>query len=247
VLALEFMPSLLDWLGLAKWRDRLLRVTIGLTVVAVMLSTLHQSSLGALFLTAPGKLHPLWYSPFIPIFFFVSAVIAGLTMVIVESALSHRAFRDKIDPQHHVDLDDLTLGLGRAASVVLFAYFFLKLQGLVDSGRYDLLATPLGAWFLVEVLGFVLLPSLLLAFAARRADARTVRVVAGFVVLGIVVNRLNVSVVGFNWNLANRYVPSFAEIWVSLTLVTLGVLTFRWIVNRMPVLSEHPAYRDAAH
>jgi len=247
VLFLEFTPAAFEWLGLRGLRKRAVEVTVGLTVFGVVLSTLHQSSLGALFLTAPGKLHPLWYSPFIPIFFFVSAVIAGLTMVIVESALSHRAFRDKIDPQHHVDLDDLTLGLGRAASVVLFAYFFLKLQGLVDSGRYDLLATPLGAWFLVEVLGFVLLPSLLLAFAARRADARTVRVVAGFVVLGIVVNRLNVSVVGFNWNLANRYVPSFAEIWVSLTLVTLGVLTFRWIVNRMPVLSEHPAYRDAAH
>ena len=247
VLFLEFTPAAFEWLGLRGLRKRAVEVTVGLTVFGVVLSTLHQSSLGALFLTAPGKLHPLWYSPFIPIFFFVSAVIAGLTMVIVESALSHRAFRDKIDPQHHVDLDDLTLGLGRAASVVLFAYFFLKLQGLVDSGRYDLLATPLGAWFLVEVLGFVLLPSLLLAFAARRADARTVRVVAGFVVLGIVVNRLNVSVVGFNWNLANRYVPSFAEIWVSLTLVTLGVLTFRWIVNRMPVLSEHPAYRDSAH
>jgi len=66
-------------------------------------------------------------------------------------------------------------------------------------------------------------------------------------VLGVVVNRLNVSIVGFNWNVAGRYVPSAAEVLVSITLVTLGVLTFRWIVNRMPVLSEHPAYRDAAH
>lgn len=245
VLFLEFTPAAFEWLGLKGLRKRAVEVTVGLTVFGVVLSTLHQSSLGALFLTAPGKLHPLWYSPFIPIFFFVSAVIAGLNMVIVESALSHRAFRDKIDPQRHVDLDDLTLGLGRAASVVLFAYFFLKVQGLVDSGRYDLLATPLGAWFLVELLGFVLLPSLLLAFAARRGDARTTRAVAAIVVLGIVVNRLNVSIIGFNWNAPVRYVPSFAEIWVSLTLVTLGVLTFRWIVNRMPVLSEHPAYRDA--
>jgi Ni/Fe-hydrogenase subunit HybB-like protein len=245
VLFLEFTPAVFEWLGLKGLRKRAVEVTIGLTVFGVVLSTLHQSSLGALFLTAPGKLHPLWYSPFIPIFFFVSAVTAGLTMVIVEGALSHRAFRDKIDPQRHVDLDDLTLGLGRAASLVLFAYFFLKLQGLVDSGRYDLLATPLGAWFLVELLGFVLLPSLLLAFAARRGDARTVRVVAGIVVLGVVINRVNVSIIGFNWDVPNRYVPSFIEIWVSLTLVTLGVVTFRWIVNRMPVLSEHPAYRDA--
>jgi Ni/Fe-hydrogenase subunit HybB-like protein len=245
VLFLEFTPAAFEWLGLRGLRKRAVEVTLGLTVLGVVLSTLHQSSLGALFLTAPDKLHPLWYSGFLPVFFYISAVIAGLSMVIVESALSHRAFRSRIDPQQHVDLDELTIGLGRAAAVVLFAYFFLKLQGLVDGGRFDLLLTPLGAWFLVELLGLVLLPSLLFAFAARRNSAAGVRAAAALAVLGIVVNRLNVSVIGFNWNVADRYVPSFAELWISLTLVTLGILTFRWIVNRMPILNEHPEYRGS--
>ena len=72
-------------------------MTIGLTVFGVMLSTLHQSSLGGLFLMAPTKLHPLWYSPFIPAYFFISSIAAGLSMVIVESALSHRAFQSRAD------------------------------------------------------------------------------------------------------------------------------------------------------
>src|SRR5665811_1902977 len=77
----------------------------------------------------PGKLHPLWYSPFLPIFFFVSSISAGIGMVIVESALSHRAFHDRLDPEAPVDLDKITLGLAKGGAVVLFAYFFIRLQG----------------------------------------------------------------------------------------------------------------------
>lgn len=237
VLFLEFTPAAFEWLGFWGLRRRMLELTLGLTVLGVVLSTLHQSSLGALYLMAPDKLHPLWYSPFLPILFFVSSVIAGLAMVIVESALSHRAFRDRVAGRH-VDLDSLTLGLGRAAALVLFSYFFLKLQGLVESQSFGLLLTPLGSWYLVELLGFVLLPCLLLASAARRGDVGSVRAAAALAVLGVVLNRLNVSIVAFNWDALDRYVPSLAEIWVSLTLVTLGVQSFRWIVNRMPVLGS---------
>lgn len=236
VLFLEFTPAALEWLGLEGLRRRALRITLGLTVFGVVLSTLHQSSLGALYLLAPEKLHPLWYSPFLPVFFFVSSVAAGLGMVVVESALSHRAFRERLTGRR-LDLDSLTVGLGRAAAVVMFSYFFLKLQGLVESRRYDLLLTPLGAWYLVELLGFVLLPTLLFALAARRNDARGVRRAATLAVLGVVLNRLNVSVIAFNWQAPQRYVPSPIELWVSLTLVTLGVLSFRFVVNRMPVLA----------
>jgi Ni/Fe-hydrogenase subunit HybB-like protein len=65
-------------------------------------------------------------------------------------------------------------------------------------------------------------------------------------VLGIIVNRLNVSVIAMNWNVPDRYFPSAMEVMVSITLVTIGVSTFRWIVNRMPVLNELPEYRDSA-
>lgn len=245
VLAFEFLPPVFEWLGLSKARALVVSLALPATIAGVMLSTLHQSSLGALFLLAEGKIHPLWYSSYIPIFFFVSSIIAGLSMVIVESGLSHRAFRDQIDPSKHVDLDGLTLGLARGAAIVLFAYFFLKLQGLIDGGRWDLLATGYGAWFLFEILGFVLAPALLFAWAARSSRVSAVRWIAGWTVLGIVVNRMNVAVVAVNWSRPEAYYPHWMEIVISLTIVTVGVLMFRWIVNRMPVLREHPEYPHA--
>jgi Ni/Fe-hydrogenase subunit HybB-like protein len=244
VLFLEFLPPIFEWLGWSKARMWAVRMTIGLTVFGVMLSTLHQSSLGGLFLMAPTKLHPLWYSPFIPAYFFISSIAAGLSMVIVESGLSHRLFQHRVD--HKADVDGIALGLARGASVVLFAYFFVKLQGIADGGRWALLATPYGYWFLVEMIGFVLLPSLVFAYGARHRNVTLVRWTAAWTVLGIVVNRLNVSVIAMNWNVPDRYVPSVTEVIVSITLVTVGVSTFRWIVNRMPVLKELPEYRDSA-
>jgi Ni/Fe-hydrogenase subunit HybB-like protein len=242
VLALEFTPVLFEWLGWRALRRRVLELTIGLTAFGTVLSTLHQSSLGALFLMAPDKLHPLWYSPFIPVYFFVSSVAAGLAMVIVEGALSHRLLAPAGAAGTRQERDAITLGLGRAAAVVLFSYFFLKLQGVAEGGHWGLLATRYGAWYLVELLGFVLLPSLAFALAGRRRSVAGVRLAAVLAVLGVVLNRLNVSLVAFNWNAAERYLPSLAELIVSLTLVTLGLLCFRWIVNRMPVLHAHPAF-----
>lgn len=242
VLIFEFLPAALEWLGLKQLRAKVAKLSIGAIVLGISLSTLHQSSLGSLFLLAPGKLHPLWYSPFLPFFFFVSSIAAGIGMVIVESSISHKAFHDQFDPKKPVNLDKLTLGLARAGSLVLFSYFFLKLQGIADGGHWDLLATPMGAWFLVEIVGFVLVPSLLFACAARYGKPGLARGAAVLTVLGIVLNRFNVSWLALNWDAPVRYVPSAAEILVSLTIVTIGVALFRWIVNRMPILYEKPGY-----
>jgi Ni/Fe-hydrogenase subunit HybB-like protein len=245
VLAFEFLPQLFEWLGWSQARAFTVRFALPAIILGIVLSTLHQSSLGALFLLAKDKIHPLWYSPYIPLFFFISSIIAGLSMVIVESSLSHRAFRDQLDPDKHVDLDGITLGLARGAAIVLFAYFFLRLQGFLDGGRFDLLPTAYGAWFLFEMFGFILGPALLFGWAARTNRAAVVRGVAAWTVLGIVVNRLNISVVAVNWSRPVAYYPSWMEIVISVTIVTIGILTFRWIVNRMPVLRAHPAYPDA--
>jgi Ni/Fe-hydrogenase subunit HybB-like protein len=245
VLFLEFTPALFEWLNWPRARKIALQATIGLTVVGVILSTLHQSSLGALFLMAQGKLHPLWYSPYIPLYFFVSAVIAGLSMVIVESSLSHRLFGSQMDPKQHVDLDDLTTGLSRAAAVILFAYFFVRVQGFIDSAAFNLIATPYGVWYLVEVVGFILVPSLLYAYGARNGHLALLRITAGWTVLGVVISRLNVSVIAMNWHVTPHYVPSVMEVMTTVTIITLGILTFRWIVNRMPVLHDDPRFAQA--
>jgi Ni/Fe-hydrogenase subunit HybB-like protein len=245
VLFLEFTPAVFEWLGWSKARQRMIKLTLVLTIAGVMLSTLHQSSLGALFLMAKGKLHPLWYSPYIPLFFFVSAVTAGLSMVIVESALSHRLFGSQANPRQRVDFDGITVGLSRAAAIVLFAYFFVRMQGLLESGAWVYLNTGYGAWYLLEVVGFILIPALLFAYGARNGRLRLLRVTAGWTVLGIVLNRVNVTIIGMNWDVTPRYVPSWMEIVTTITIITAGVVTFRWIVNRMPVLHDDPRYAGA--
>jgi Ni/Fe-hydrogenase subunit HybB-like protein len=165
-------------------------------------------------------------------------------MVIVESAISHKVFSDQLEG-HHVDVEKVNFGLAKAGAVVMFAYFFLKLQGVIDNHALGLIGIGFyGKWWLVEMLGFVLLPSLLYAWGARNRNLLAVRIAAVLGVLGIVLNRLTVSVVAYNYNQPVRYWPSWMEIAVSLALVVIGVLAFRWIVNRMPVLRP---MKGAAH
>lgn len=237
VLFLEFSPALFEWLGLRGWARNVARLTVALTAAGVVLSTLHQSSLGSLFLLAPERLHPLWYSPLLPVFFFISAIAAGLSMVIVESSLAHRLFRDRLGRAPH-DLDGLVLGLGKGAALVLFSYVFLRLQGLAAGGHWAELVTPWGALYLLEVVGLALVPCLLMVDGVRRGDAGRVRTAAGLAVLGVVVSRLDVSVVAFDWAAPVHYVPTWMEVAVSLTLVTLGVQVYRFVVNRMAILGR---------
>jgi len=246
VLFLEFSPAALEWLGLKKLRNILIKLTLLLTIFGVVLSTLHQSSLGALFLIAPSKLHPLWYSPYIPVFFFVSAVIAGLSMVIFESTLSHHYFADKMDEAHLKEKDDIALGFGKAASLVLAGYFIIKVIGISEGNHWHLLGTPFGLWFLLELLGFVALPCFSYAIGVREKNLKIIKWTAAWTVLGIVLNRLNVGLIAFNWHLpsSERYVPHWMEIAVSVFLVTVGLLVFRFIVTRMPVMYTHPDYPD---
>jgi Ni/Fe-hydrogenase subunit HybB-like protein len=246
VLFLEFTLPFFEWLGLARFQKVMKKTLIALTVLSVMFSSMHQSALGSLFLLAPTKLHPLWYTPFIFIFFFLTAVIAGISMVVVESSLSHKVFADQVKGH---DADKLVLGLGKAGALVMFAYFFLKLQGVIDGHAWGYLLTGYGAWFLVEIVGFVLVPALLFAYGARNGKVRFVQIGGAMGVIGVALNRLNCSVIAYNWQKpwAERYVPSWMEIWVSVTLVAIGVLLFRWIVNRMPILREDPRFAEGHH
>ena len=247
VLFLEFSAAPLEWLGLARLRKLIVRLTMLLTIFGVVLSTLHQSSLGALFLIAPSKLHPLWYSSYIPIYFFVTSVIAGLSMVIFESSLSYRHFKDKMDEEHLAEKDTIALGFGKAAAFVLAGYFIIKVIGIAADNNWHYLSTGYGAWFLVELLGFVALPCFLYAVGARDRNLKLIRWTAGWTVLGIVVNRFNVSMVAFNWHLpsSERYFPHWMEIVISVFIVTIGVLVFRFIVTRMPIFYEHPDYKGS--
>jgi len=243
-LLIEWSPALFEWLNMQKLRQWFSKLAIWATAFGVIIAGGHQSALGALFIIAPGKLHPLWYSELLPLYFLISAIIAGLSMVIIESAIMHRVFKKQVEHFDRVDFDRLTIGLGKAASAALFTYFFLKLFGLAHSHNWDLLSTPYGYWFLVEVLGFVFSPAFLFAYGVRHKNVKVVRWTGLLTVIGVVLNRINTSIIAFNWNAPERYYPMWTEVVITIGVVTMGVLTFRWIVNRMAILYDHPQYGE---
>ncbi len=246
VLFIEFTPAPLEWLGFKKARNIVVKLTMLLTIFGVVLSTLHQSSLGALFLIAPSKLHPLWYSGYLPVFFFISSIIAGLSMVMFESTLSHRYFAHKMDQAHLDEKEGVALGFAKAASFVLAGYFAIKVIGISADNNWHLLGTCYGIWFLVELLGFVALPCFLYAVAVRDKNLTLIKWTSAMTVFGIILNRLNVCLIAFNWQLPadEKYFPHWMEIGISVFIVTIGILVFRFIVTRRPILYEHPEYKD---
>ena len=247
VLFVEFTPVPLEWLGFKRARNLVVKLTLLLTIFGVVLSTLHQSSLGALFLIAPSKLHPLWYSPYLPAYFLVSSIIAGLSMVIFESTLSYRFFKHKMDATHLAEKNTIALGFGKAASFVLAGYFIVKVIGISAGNNWHFLETGYGAWYLVELLGFVALPCFLYAVGVRDKNVTLIKWTAAWTVLGVVINRFNVSMIAFNWHLpaSERYFPHWMEIGISVFIVTVGLIAFKFIVSRMPILYEHPDYKGA--
>jgi Ni/Fe-hydrogenase subunit HybB-like protein len=240
VLFLEFSPMALEWLGLEKLRRVLARLTLALAILGVVLSTLHQSALGGLFLIAPDKVHPLWYTGYIPVFFLLSAIGAGLSMVIVGSSLSNRIFRDRVGRFDTALQHKLLLGLSRTTAMVLATYFCLKWIGVAHDHKWAWLATGYGAWFLVEVFGFVLAPALLFMAAVKRRSVRMAQVAAVMTVVGLVLNRLNIAMFTFNWQMSERYVPHWMEVAITLMLFTVGLMAYRFIVNRMSILDKAP-------
>jgi Ni/Fe-hydrogenase subunit HybB-like protein len=237
---LEFSPELLEWLDVRTLRRWVMKMMVGLTIFGVMLSTLHQSALGALFLLMPAKVHPLWYTPYLPWLFFVSSIAAGLAMVMFVSLLNLRFFKDRADAHYLASLDNTTLGLGKAASFVLLTYFGLKMVALAHGNHWDLLATSWGYWFLVEIFVFVLLPCILFLIGVRNKNVGLVRFTALLTIIGIIVNRLNVSLITFNWHLPHRELLDWKEIPIVIAFVTIEILLYRWIVTRMPILRDYP-------
>jgi len=235
---IEFSPAVAEWLGLKRARRILGSLTLGAVIFGVTLSTLHQSGLGALYLMAKPKIHPLWYTEFIPILFFVSSIFSGLSMIILEGTISERVFSAQIDKKHRHSHEDLLFGLGKGAAISLFVYYFFKLLVFLHGRQWNLLDSKWGALYLVEVLGFVLVPCVLFTYAVRNRRVGLLRVAAVGALIGILLNRLNTSIIAFNWNSPAHYIPSWEEFVVTLTVVFAEIWVFRWIVLRMPVLRE---------
>lgn len=237
---IEFSPVIAEWLGAKRMRKILAGMTVGTVILGITLSTLHQSGLGALFLMAKEKIHPLWYNEFIPILFFVSSIFAGLSMVIFEGSISQRVFFNHISEKNHQARNNIVHGLSKVCAVAMFAYFTLQLLVFLHGKRWEYLDTPLGYWYLTEMIGFVLLPMILFFVSYRKMNINHIKVAAILTIIGIIMNRLNVSIIGYRWDAAVRYVPSWMEVVVALTVVFTQIWIFRYIITRLPVLRDPP-------
>lgn len=234
--AIEFSPAVAEWLGWGRVRAVLKGMTIGAVIFGITLSILHQSGLGALYLMAKTKIHPLWYSEFIPILFLVSSIFAGLSMVIFEGTLTHKIFHKRVGRVLRATHGDIVLGLARICGGTMFVYLFLQLLIFVHEQRWAYMASGWGAWYLLELGGFVMVPAALFIIAFRDRNLGMTRVAAAMTLIGIILNRLNVSVIAFRWDAAVRYVPSWMEIVVTMAVISVELWVFRWVINRMPVL-----------
>jgi len=230
VLALEFAPAVLERFHLVRVVRIIKMVSVPLVLLGVILSTLHQSSLGSLFLIVPHRLHPLWYTPLLPAFFYISAIAAGLAMVIFESFLSYRAFRKQIEMH-------LLREIARVLVVVLAVYLVLRFEDLGVRHVTSLLwqAGPEAAFFWMEVLLGGFIPLGLLAMPRVRASSGGLFLSAVLVVLGFVTNRLNVSFTGLQASAATPYFPKWPEIAITLFLVALGFAIFSLAVKYLPI------------
>ena len=239
---IEFSPAIAEWLGARRAHKILSGMTIAAVIFGITLSILHQSGLGALYLMAKEKIHPLWYSEFIPVMFFVSSIFAGLSMVIFEGSISHKVFFGQISPENHQAQKGIIHGLSKICAGVLFAYFFLKVLVFIHGQQWNLLNTPMGHWYLLEMIGFVLFPMFLFYYSYRNNNITVVKIAAVITMLGVILNRMNVTVIGFRWDAAVHYIPSWMELVVTLAVIFTEIWIFRWVINRMPVLRDSPSW-----
>jgi Ni/Fe-hydrogenase subunit HybB-like protein len=234
VLSLEFAPIVLERFHLEKPIKIIKAVLIPLVILDVILSTLHQSSLGTLYLIMPTKLHPFWYSPLLPVFFFLSAICVGLAMTIFESTMSSKHF------QRELELPILQ-ELGRVLMVVLSVYAVLRAEDLIHRGVVKMMFQPGYEMYLfwVEILLAIILPLALLSQKKIRTKPGGLYLIAVMVVLGFITNRLNVSVTGMETAAGLHYIPKWTEAAITAAIIAAGFFLFAMAVKYLPIFPEH--------
>ncbi len=233
VLALEFSPVVLERFKLQRALKVIKAITIPLVVLGVILSTLHQSSLGSLFLIIPGRMHPLWYSEIIPFLFIISCVAAGLAMTIFESFLSSRAFGRDIEMP-------LLSELARVIVVVLAVYFTVRVQDLMtrDALGYAFELNYQSVLFAGEIVLGVLVPFFLLLSARIRNSKAGLFYSSVLVILGFVAHRINTAITSMEQYPGRMYVPSWQELMITAGLVAFGFTAFAFVARYFDVFGH---------
>jgi Ni/Fe-hydrogenase subunit HybB-like protein len=240
VLAVEFVPVSNPSSNPVTTGNKILKAITIVSIAGILLSTLHQSAQGAIFLMASHNLHPLWYSSHIGIHFLVSSIFCGLAMVIVVDMLAGRFLKNKMDETYLAERDGVLQGFAKSASFIMMGYLVLKVFSLALTDTWSHLGTGWGLWYLLEILGLVGVPCLLLAMGAREKNTALIQWGALLTVLGVIVNRFNVSLIALNWYapFSEKYVPKWSEYVLALFILTIGIVLFRYCADRMPVFHK---------
>jgi len=242
----ELVPAFAEWAAMPKLKTFIKSIILGLTIAGIILSTLHQGALGALFTYAPGKVHPLWLSaPFQWFHFFCSSIFAGLCMLIVVSTICKKTMAWRCDKNFLINLDRLTLGLAKGSTLALITYLVIKIIAIAHDGDWGYLASGWGQWFMLEMGVGVIVPIILFTIAIRNNLAGLARFTALLTVIGIVLNRLNTALITFNWKLYQE-IPHWREVTIVITVYALYIVTYRFILYRLPILYTWKKEEDTA-
>lgn len=241
VLSLEFGGVLFERFHLTKLMHIQKSLLIPLVIAGVLLSTLHQSSLGSLYLIVPNKLYPLWYTPLLPVLFFLSAICVGLAMTIFESSMSAKHFGKQLELP-------IIQSLGRTLLVMLCIYTAVRLDDLLHRGVLGLLAKPRWetALFILELCLVSVAPITLLLIRKVRQSANGLYLTSVLCLLGFVANRLNVAITGMEAAAGHRYVPKWTEVTVTLAIIAFGFLVFAVCAKYLPIFSHEAVPETSA-
>jgi len=249
VLAIEFAPVALEGFKLQKLAHLIHKFIMPFVILGVVLSTLHQSSLGSLLLIQPAKLHPLWWTPILPIMFFTSAISVGMAMIIFESSLSSRYFQRGLETH-------LLAKVAKGLPVALTIYGLLKFSELAVAGELGYLFTSgtMSVLFWAEILIGVITPIIWFSIKKNRESANGLLTGAVIVLVGLIFNRFNVSwfavkhpdplfyMPTFMSNV--KYFPTLPEVAVSIGIFSAGILAFGLAAKYLPVFEDE---HHAAH
>jgi Ni/Fe-hydrogenase subunit HybB-like protein len=211
------------------------RISVPLMILGVLLSTLHQSSLGTLFLIVPSKLYALWYTPILPLLFWVSAIAVGLAMTIFESWHSSRAFGRALELP-------LLASMGRVLAVLMSVYLWIRFLDMSHRHVFGLLGVNrTETWLFALEIALMAIPTVLLFQAKVRMRPGALYACAVMVVFGFITNRLNVGITGLEAGSGTHYIPKWSEVAVTLSIVAAGFAIFHFVAQNFPV------FEAAAH
>lgn len=218
-----------------KWHSTLKKAMPVLLVLGVMLPTLHQASLGGLYMIAVGKLYPLWWSPIMPLFFLLSSFFVGPATVTVVTSLTGKAYN------HVVPLDVLQKIL-RFSSLSMLLYLVLLIidlsgrgvMGLVFKGNLE------GNMFILEILVMLVVPLVISIIPGLFNQQKWLVVFSVLVIAGVVINRMDVVLTGMASSVGAHYFPAIGEWLVTIGFLAISALAYMFIVENFKIIVHEP-------